>query len=435
MAGKQEGKQEAGKHEKGYGKGQGKYQEKNACLRFSDLSFEQVGDRLIVRLLKLFEFSIPMADLRRLGDFSIDRSDASGTSGGSLSFRDVSQEKAEREFSRLIAKNIGSLKNNLTGRKAVYIHRTSGIPLMGTLYFGIVDKGSDMMEVKPITGCNLSCIFCSVGEGIGSKKEVDYVVEDDYLIEELEKILQFKKHEGMKIFINPHGEPLLYANIVQLVGRISRLEHVGSVSMITNGIMLSEQFIDELADAGLTGINLSINSLDASKARQLSGIGSYDAGRMKMLAEHAAKRLKLTIAPVWMKGVNDDDIEELIRFAKKLGCGIGIQKFIAHRSGKKAAKEIAWDDFYRQISLWEEKYGVNLRYCSEIVKTKELPMPFREGDRVKARVVCDGRRKDEAIAAADGRSIAVFGCGRKPRETMKIRILTAKHNIFTAEEI
>ena len=73
------------------------------------------------------------------------------------------------------------LKNKLNGNNTLYIHKNSGIPLIGSLSFGIIDRGSNMLEIKPLTSCNADCIFCSVDEGPSSKKIRDIVVEKDYL--------------------------------------------------------------------------------------------------------------------------------------------------------------------------------------------------------------------------------------------------------------
>lgn len=404
-----------------------------AKLAFTSLEFGEKGNILAVRLMKLFEFAIDKTELKKISSYKVQKN--------SISFEGVSQKEAEKKFNNLIAKNITNLKNTLTGRKTVYIHKNSGISLLGTLYFGIVDKGSDMIEVKPITGCNIDCVFCSVGEGLHSRKEADYVVEDDYIAEELKRILDFKAHEDahkdMKIFINPHGEPLLYANIVPLIEKIAGLKQVKTISIITNGTMLNERLIDELKDAGLTQLNLSLNSLSPEKAKALSGLNSYDISRIKGLAEYAIKNAKLdiVIAPVWIKGLNDEDVEELIKFAKSIGAEIGIQKFIAHKGGKKPSKEVDWEEFYGKIDELEKKYDIKLRYCEKIEKTKELPMPFRKDDVVKARVVCEGRRKGERIAVAKERSILVFGCDESIGREIKVRIKDAKHNLFTGEKI
>ena len=63
----------------------------------------------------------------------------------------------------------------------MYIHQNSGIPLIGTNYFGLVDRDTNIIEFKPITSCNIDCIYCSVAQ---EKRVMDYVVEKDYLVQE-----------------------------------------------------------------------------------------------------------------------------------------------------------------------------------------------------------------------------------------------------------
>ncbi|MFO8016124.1 MAG: radical SAM protein [Candidatus Woesearchaeota archaeon] len=407
-----------------------------ANLEFSNLEFEEREGSLNVRLMGMFEFRIPLEELSRMYKSLISRN--------SIELEGMPRAEAERKFNRLVAKHLPELRNRLNGRKAVYIHKNSGIPLFGTLYFGIVDKGTRMIEVKPVTGCNIDCSFCSVGEGLHAGKMTDYVVEEDYLIEELEYLLEFKSDKGMgggmEVFINPHGEPLLYQNIVSLVRRIAAMEQVGRVSVMTNGALLSEDLIDRLADAGLSQINLSLNTLSREKGIELSG-RNYDSGHVRRMAEYASKKLDIVLAPVWLKGVNDSDMEDLISFAKELGCRMGIQKFIAHRKGKKPAKEISWEEFSEKLDEWGKKHGVKLGYNdaedagAANQKTEELPMSFRRGDVIKAAVVCRGRRRNERIAAAEDRAITVFNCSEDTGRTVNIRIKTAKHNIFAGEKI
>ncbi|MFB6216441.1 MAG: radical SAM protein, partial [Candidatus Aenigmatarchaeota archaeon] len=54
------------------------------------------------------------------------------------------------------------LKQKITDRNLVYINQGSEIPLLGHIAFGLIDRGTNLIQVRPITGCNLKCIYCSV---------------------------------------------------------------------------------------------------------------------------------------------------------------------------------------------------------------------------------------------------------------------------------
>jgi hypothetical protein len=132
--------------------------------------------------------------------------------------------------------------------------------------------------------------------------------------------------------------------------------------------------------------------------------------------------------------LNDNQIPKLISFAKDIGAGLGIQNYMVHRLGRKVAKQVEWEEFYKQLDEWENKSGMSLKATDHTAyETKPLEKPFRKGDVVKAEIVCPGRMKAEMLAAAKGRIISIIGC-TKEKGTVKLRILKDKDNIFVAEE-
>jgi len=102
-----------------------------------------------------------------------------------------------------------------------HVTRESDIPLVGCLYFGVVDRGSKSPADKGRAAAgNLSCPFCSVDAGPSSRSRVtDYQVDLDYLMEAVREIAPFKE-PGVECHIDSPGEPMLYPDIVELVGRL-----------------------------------------------------------------------------------------------------------------------------------------------------------------------------------------------------------------------
>src|SRR3989338_7939888 len=155
-----------------------------AELTFKDLSFEKEKDKVKVNFLKIFYAYIGNKSLEKIAPFEVNKN--------SITFKNASENNARRKFEFLLANTFKNLKNRLNNKSAYYVHQSSGIPLLGTNYFGLVDRGSNVIEVKPITSCNISCVFCSVDEGPKSRRKVDFVVEKDYLVDEFRKIVEFK---------------------------------------------------------------------------------------------------------------------------------------------------------------------------------------------------------------------------------------------------
>ncbi|MDP2750964.1 MAG: radical SAM protein, partial [Nanoarchaeota archaeon] len=365
----------------------------NAKLSFENLEFEhhradkcENNGFVRVHFLKTFYFDLSDEELIKIGKYKVVDSDKNSL------FFDASQQRAERKFNDLLHLGFGRLRSKITGKKTVYVHRNSRIPLIGNGTFGIVDRNSSLIEIKPVTGCNLDCVFCSVDQ---EKRNVDFIVEKDYLVEELKKLIKYKE-VGVQVFIGSQGEPLLYSDLIGLVQDISKLDNVKEIILSTNGTMLTQKAVDQLASAGLTRINLSMNALDDKNAKRICG-KAYNVSHVKQIAEYIVKKMDLMITPVWVPGINDEQIEALIEYSIKIGAGkncppIGVQKFLEYQFGKKPAKEETWEKFYEKLEEFQKKHKVKL--CKEmdkelqIVKTKKLPKPFDKGDIVKAEIIC-----------------------------------------------
>ena len=404
-----------------------------AELVFKDLSFEKDKNRIKVNFLKIFYFYLDEDTLRKIGDYQITKN--------SIIFDNLSENNARKKFEFLLFGAFKSLKNRLNNKITYYIHQSSGIPLIGTNYFGLVDRGSNIIEVKPLTSCNISCIFCSVDEGPTSKRKVDFVIEKDYLVQELRKIVEFKNSDNIDAHINAQGEPTLYSDMVELVRDIMSIKGVKTSSIDTNGLLLTKQYVDELAEAGLTRINLSLHALDTKKATQLAG-HPYNLNKVLEIARYIPKtKMDLIIVPVWLPGYNDEELPKLAKFAQEIGAGkhcppIGIQSFMNYRFGRNPIEEVSLEVFYKKMQELEKENNVKLIFDKTAFKVEdlpELPKPFRKGQMVEAEIVLPGRIGSEKLAVAKGRLISVPDCDKEIGSKVKLRIRRTKHNIFLGE--
>ena len=396
------------------------YQIKMAKLTFQDLSFEDKGDRIRVNFLRIFYFHLPKKELKKIDDFIVEKN--------SIVFNKIPEKKAERKFHTLLEKGFKELKNSLNDKKTIYIHRNSMVPLVGNVAFGLIDRDTYIIEIKPITSCNLKCIYCSVD---GDKRELDFVIEKDYLIKEFKKLVEFKNAGNTEAHIASQGEPLLYAPLTDLIKDLSDIQQVKSISIDTNGILLTKNKVDELVEAGLTRFNFSINSLEHKTAKKIAGVG-YNIKKIKDICRYIVKKAHLIITPVLIPGINEKEIPEIIEFAKDLGADIGIQNFLNYKFGRNPVKDMPFNEFYGKLREWQEKYKVKLIKSIgdfDIVKTKALPKPFKKGDIIEAEIICPGRLKHEKIAVAKERTISIPNCD-KDKGKVRLRITRSKHNIF-----
>jgi uncharacterized Fe-S cluster-containing radical SAM superfamily enzyme len=114
---------------------------------------------------------------------------------------------------------------------------------------------------------------------------------------------------------------------------------------------------------------------------------------------------------------------------------MGIQNYMVHRLGRKIAKQVEWEEFYRQLEIWEKYSGAKLKTTGHtLYATRQLEKPFKKGDVVKAEIACPGRMGKEMLAVAKGRVISVIGC-QEGKGSVKVRIVRDKDNIFVGEEV
>ena len=331
-------------------------------------------------------------------------------------------------------------------RPLIRIGTDVDLPLVGAIAFGLIDRGTNVIQVRPTSLCPLSCPFCSTDAGPNSRhRAAEYMVDLDLMLDWFRYLAHFKGLRGLEAHIDTVGEPATYPQLVELVQGLSDIEGVEVISMQTNGVLLDEEDVGELEDAGLSRINLSIHALEPELARKMAGTDRYDVEKILGLAEAIANsRIDLLIAPVWVPGMNDSEIPRIIEFALRIGAGkkwppLGIQKYLAHKRGRKppGVRPMSWRAFYRALRALEARYGVKLVLRPEdfgMRKAPLLPAPFGPGEVVKVKIVAPGWLKGEATGEARGRAITVLGAeGLEPGMTVLARILKVKHTIYLAE--
>ncbi|MEM4497169.1 MAG: radical SAM protein [Archaeoglobaceae archaeon] len=330
--------------------------------------------------------------------------------------------------------------HRITRRELVFVTKESGIPLLGHSAFGIIDRGTNLLQVRCITGCNLNCIFCSVDEGVLSKtRKTDYIVDPDYMLDVLAEVAEFKG-ENLEVHLDGQGEPALYPYLEYFVEKVWKIKNVKVVSIQTNGLVFSKDRIDALENY-ITRVNLSISALDEELAKKLHG-KNYPIKKVLEVAEAIANsNMDLLIAPVWVPGYNDTEIPKIIEFALNIGAGkryppLGIQKYIPYKFGRKAGRRISFDEFYKKLSELEKEFGVKLILKPEdfgIEKRPRIFNPFKKGDVEKGKIVAEGRMHGEKLVVARDRSVAVY-TDKNVGDYVDFEVVSAKDGIIVGVE-
>ena len=314
-----------------------------------------------------------------------------------------------------------------------YIDFNSEIPIMGVDFLGVIDRGTNIIELKPLTLCNLRCKYCFVSSG---DYRTNFVVNSHYLVERVKDIAKLKGNYDLEIHLAPYGEILLYKELFKLLNNLSEIEGVSTISMQSNGLLLSTKIIEKLKKNHLTRINISLNSLKEGTDCYLCNCTHYDVDKLiKNIYSLLNSNIQVLIAPVWFPGENERDIEEIIELVLKLrGEGyskqqiqIGIQKYLIYKTGRtlKKIKPKSWGYFYSQLSKLEKKYSIKLKLGPRDFgihkRARVSTLDLKKDDLIKIKIVSRGRWINECIG--------------KINDTLGIKILLKKPIVFTEELI
>jgi len=317
--------------------------------------------------------------------------------------------------------------------KIQYVDKTSNVPLMGVDFLGIIDRGTNVIELKPITLCNLKCKYCFVNSG---NYDTNFIVDSNYLVEKVLDIVRIKGDYNLEIHFSPYGEILLYKEFENLLKKLSDIKGISVISTQSNGLLLSKPVIKKLKKSNLTRINISLNSLKEETDCYLCNCTQYDVDKLiKNIYTLMNSNIQVLIAPVWFPGENDNDIEEIIEFVlkarnegySKSQLQIGIQKYLIYKTGRtlKKVQSKSWGYFYLYLSKLEKKFKIKLKLGPHdfgIHKRKRVStLNLQKNDLLKIEIVSRGRWENECIG--------------KINNSLGIKVLLKKPLVFSEELI
>ena len=165
------------------------------------------------------------------------------------------------------------------------------------------------MRVSLTDKCNLRCTYCMPSDF------ADWLPGPSLLsTDELMQVLDVATSLGIDGVRLTGGEPLLRADVVDVVRRITQLEHAPEISVTTNGLKLTT-LAKPLADAGLTRVNVSLDTLDRDRFKAMTFRDRFDDVIAGIKAAQDAGLAPVKVNTVLMKGVNDDEAPALLRRA------------------------------------------------------------------------------------------------------------------------
>lgn len=186
-------------------------------------------------------------------------------------------------------------------------HHHPGAPLVDR--FGRVHRD---LRISLTDRCSLRCTYCMPEQGNEWLARTSILSTD-----EIVRVATVAAASGITTFRLTGGEPLLRTDIVDVVRRLAAIEGPSGpvqVAMTTNGIRLDDMLPDLIA-AGLHRLNISIDTLDRDRFRELTRRDRLDDVRAGIAAAAASGLRPLKLNAVAMRGVNEGELAALVAFA------------------------------------------------------------------------------------------------------------------------
>ncbi|HUI23588.1 MAG TPA: GTP 3',8-cyclase MoaA [Nitrososphaerales archaeon] len=179
------------------------------------------------------------------------------------------------------------------------------------------------LRVSVTDRCNFACLFC-----MPEKDKISWMPTEEILsFDEIERIVGVLASLGIQKVRITGGEPLLRRDLEELVSGITRIRGIRSVDMTTNGWHL-ERKAEALRKAGLRGVTVSLHSLRSDRFAKISGLDA-----LPRVLRGIDKALDVGLSPVKInsvaiRGYNDDEILDLIEYARERKISIRFIEFM-----------------------------------------------------------------------------------------------------------
>ncbi|RKP54180.1 GTP 3',8-cyclase MoaA [Cohnella endophytica] len=165
------------------------------------------------------------------------------------------------------------------------------------------------LRISVTDRCNLRCLYCMPEEGM-TFMEQDKLLSYSHILE----VASAAAKLGIRKFRITGGEPLVRPGLNELVAGIAELPGVEDISLTTNGLLLAPQAAG-LKQAGLTRVNVSLDTMDGARFKFIARRGNLDKvwEGIEAAAEAGLNPIKLNC--VLLKGVNEDEIGRFLKLS------------------------------------------------------------------------------------------------------------------------
>ena len=204
------------------------------------------------------------------------------------------------------------------------------------------------LRVSVTDRCNFRCVYCMPAHGI------DIAPREELLsFEEIERVARVGAGLGVNKIRLTGGEPTVRRDLPTLVGMLKAIPGIQELAMTTNAVLLGE-LAAPLKNAGLDRVNISIDTLDKAKAFAIARRDDFERVQRGIEAAHHAG-LGIKFNTVAMRGTNDDELCDLVDFARSYDCQIRFIEWMP-------MGQVRFDEINQTISAREMRLILDQRF-------------------------------------------------------------------------
>lgn len=185
------------------------------------------------------------------------------------------------------------------------------LPVSGRRLIDSFGRVHNNLRISVTDRCNIRCFYCMPADN------VEFMPKEDLLsFEEIERVVRIASSLGIDRVRLTGGEPLVRRELHKLVAKLAAVPGIVDIGLTTNGILLDEQ-ADELYQAGLKRLNISLDALDREVFRKVTRREGYDRVLAGIQAARTAGFSPIKLNAVSVRGLTEDQIVPFGKLARE----------------------------------------------------------------------------------------------------------------------
>lgn len=179
----------------------------------------------------------------------------------------------------------------------------------------------DYLRISITDRCNLRCKYCT-------ESFLPFIAHDDILrYEEIVRFVHIAAALGVSKVRLTGGEPLRRKSLPFLLKEIDAIETIKDISLTTNGVELTEH-VEELRDAGLRRVNISLDTLKKDRFAYITGVDAFDRVMKSIERSREVGLDPVKVNTVIIKGFNDDEVLDFVDFSRRMDVQVRFIEFM-----------------------------------------------------------------------------------------------------------